>query len=90
LNRVSYTEFEIAGGASMTSKTQALLDEALKLPADERACLADLILDSLEPMVSRVEDAWADEVARRLKEIDSGLAAVIPWEDLWRQLRDQA
>jgi putative addiction module component (TIGR02574 family) len=74
----------------MTSKTQELLDEALKLPVEERACLADLLLDSLDPMLPKVEEAWADEVAKRLTEIDAGLAVLIPWEDLRRQLRDEA
>jgi len=39
-------------------------------------------------MLPEVEAAWAEEVARRLNEIDSGAAVLIPREDIRRQLWD--
>ncbi len=41
----------------------------------------------MNSMLPEIEAAWAEEVARRLKEIDSGSAILIPWEDVRRKLR---
>jgi putative addiction module component (TIGR02574 family) len=57
-----------------------LLEQALKLPAEERAALADSLLRSLEPpMDPDIDAAWRAEVARRVAELDAG-ASTIPWE----------
>jgi putative addiction module component (TIGR02574 family) len=56
-----------------------LLEEALKLPPDERAALADSLLRSLESSVDPVVDsAWRAEIARRVADLDAG-APTIPW-----------
>jgi putative addiction module component (TIGR02574 family) len=34
-----------------------------------------------------VEEAWKQEIARRLRELDSGSVKTIAWEDVRRQLR---
>jgi putative addiction module component (TIGR02574 family) len=34
-----------------------------------------------------VEEAWREEVRRRLEEIDSGAVQLIPWEEALRRLR---
>ena len=45
----------------------ALKEEALRMPAEQRAELADLLLDSLSPgEQSEVEKAWARESVDRL------------------------
>lgn len=64
--------------------------EALGLPLHQRARLAHELLLSLEdesleePEV--VERAWADEIKRRLKEIDSGTAKLYSWEAVRKDL----
>jgi putative addiction module component (TIGR02574 family) len=71
----------------MTKKAEALLHEALDLDERERAEMAAALLDSLEPPVDEheVEEAWREEVRRRIAAVDSGQAELIPWE----QVRDQ-
>jgi putative addiction module component (TIGR02574 family) len=65
-----------------------LLSEALQLPIEARAALADSLLDSLDSEVEAgAEDAWRDEICRRLQEIDSGAVKLIPWQDAQRRLR---
>ena len=65
-----------------------LLSEALHLPIEARAALADSLLDSLDAEVDpNAEEAWRDEMYRRLQEIDSGSVQLIPWHDAKRRLR---
>ena len=70
----------------MTHKAKELLDQALALTEEERAELAGALLESLEPTADAdVEGAWRREVARRVAELDSGVARTVPWE----QVRDE-
>ena len=60
-----------------------LFQEASQLPEAERAELAGRLLESLhgEPD-DDVEAAWAEEVERRVRQIDSGEVKTIPWEEV--------
>ncbi len=56
-------------------------------PESDRAALAGLLLESLEPPPGPyAEELWAVEEERRWKEIESGLAATIPWEEVRAKL----
>ena len=65
--------------------------EALELPMGERAQLAERLIASLDEEASEdlteVERAWAEEIARRMAEIDSGTAELIPAEQVFDELR---
>ena len=64
-----------------------LLAEALKLPKSARASLASSLLDSLDREVDEdAEQAWTDEIARRLKDLDSGNATTVPWSEARRKI----
>jgi putative addiction module component (TIGR02574 family) len=72
----------------MTQKSQAVLEEALKLTAHERAEVAEQLLASLdEGPDAEVERAWQEEVQRRLQQIDRGEVKPIPWEEVQKRLR---
>ncbi len=65
-----------------------LLKQALALPVDERAALANTLLDTLDgtnEFVS-VHEAWDAEVARRIEDLKAGNAVTVPWEELHREL----
>jgi putative addiction module component (TIGR02574 family) len=64
----------------MSTRVQAVEAEAMKLSAEERAQLADRLLASLSEDPA-TEEAWAVEVERRIAEIESGRAQVIPAAD---------
>lgn len=51
---------------SMSPEVSDLLKRALALPADERAALANTLLDSLEAPSQSVEEEWDNEVTRRM------------------------
>ena len=70
----------------MSPEVSDLLKRALSLPADERAALANALLDSLEPAQESIEEAWDKEVAHRMKDLDAGRAVTVPWEELRQQL----
>jgi putative addiction module component (TIGR02574 family) len=72
----------------MTQKSQVVLEEALKLTACERAEMAEQLIASLdEEPDSDVEQAWQEEVQRRLQQIERGEVKAIPWEEVQRRLR---
>jgi putative addiction module component (TIGR02574 family) len=72
----------------MSPEVSDLLKRALALSTDERAALANTLLDSLEtPAIDEsVEDAWDQEVARRIEALKTGHAVTVPWEQLRREL----
>jgi putative addiction module component (TIGR02574 family) len=70
----------------MSPEVSDLLKRALALSADERAALANTLLDSLEAADGSVQEAWDEEVARRMESLKAGKAMTVPWEDLHRQL----
>lgn len=71
----------------MTSEISDLLRRALALPVDERAALANTLLDSLETTTHQsVEDAWDEEVARRIQDLKAGRAVTVAREELHREL----
>ncbi len=71
----------------MSSSAEKLLDDALRLPPEARAALACRLLESLGTDVDEgAETAWAEEIGRRLKELDSGQVKPIPWAEARRQI----
>jgi putative addiction module component (TIGR02574 family) len=71
---------------AMRKKAEALLQQALELGDTERAELAGVLLESLEPPADTdVEQAWRAEVAHRLQQIEAGKAEFVPWD----QVRDR-
>ena len=73
--------------ASMPSKAQQVLREALALPPKARADIAGTLLRSLDAKEDAgVDAAWAVEVEHRLREVESGEAKLIPWVRVRRRL----
>ena len=75
----------------MTDQATRLLEEALRLPPEARAAIAGRLMESLDDHVDEdAEAAWAEEIARRLKEVDSGKLATIPWAEARRRILGEA
>ena len=59
-----------------------ILDEALRLPPEARAAIADSLLDSLDTAVDPdAEEAWGKELRERIRKLDSGESKAIPWAE---------
>ena len=65
----------------MARDLKELFSEAVDLSENDRATLAGLLLESLDPSPGPgVDRAWSDEIARRVEELDTGAVETIPWE----------
>lgn len=75
----------------MEPNLKEILSEAAKLPERDRATLAGLLIESLDPVLdSNVEAAWSEEIKRRVAEIEGGTADLVPWEEVRAELFGQA
>jgi putative addiction module component (TIGR02574 family) len=70
----------------MSPEVSDLPKRALALPVDERAALANVLLDSLEDAQKSVQAAWDQEVARRKQDLKAGKTVTVPWEELHQEL----
>ena len=72
---------------AMTRDVTELFREASELPEADRAELAGRLLETLhgEPD-AEVEAAWAEEIERRVRPLDSGEVKTIPWEEVRARL----
>jgi putative addiction module component (TIGR02574 family) len=71
----------------MSRDTAEILKEALALPAEARAALADSLLDSIDAEVDAdAEAAWQSEIQRRVAELDSKAVTTIPWAEVRSRL----
>lgn len=70
----------------MSPEVSELLKRALALSVDERAALANTLLDSLGDTTGSVQEAWDQEVARRIQDLKAGKTVTVPWEELRREL----
>ena len=67
-------------------KTSELLEQAISLPVEERASLADLILRCLNPPNSSIDRKWAAVAQRRLKELRSGKVKPVPGKEVFAKI----
>src|SRR6266704_6918645 len=71
----------------MARNLNELFREAAQLPERDRATLAGLLIETLDPGTEPdVEAAWSQEVARRVAELDAGTVETIPWEEVRAEL----
>jgi putative addiction module component (TIGR02574 family) len=86
-SRVEVVAFLQPYNSAMWKGPTELLKDALSLPPEGRAALADSLLESLgQEIAEGAEQTWLDEIQKRLHEIDSGGVAMIPWEETERRL----
>jgi putative addiction module component (TIGR02574 family) len=75
----------------MERNLKDVFQEAVQLPERDRATLAGLLIETLDPKSEPdVEAAWSAEIERRLTEIDAGTVELIPWEDVRAELFGQS
>ena len=64
-----------------------ILKDAMATPPELRAAVAGSLLESLDDQVDEgAEEAWKEEIARRLDDIDKGKVKLIPWATVRRRL----
>ena len=70
-------------------KIDALMNEIISLPTEERARMAEALLQSLNPQDESVTAAWLAVANRRRNEIASGQVQAIPVEQVCERIRQR-
>lgn len=71
----------------MNESTQQLYDQALRLSGSERAELAALLIESLDPEVdSEVHAAWDAEIENRVDQLDNDTVTAVSWLEARRMI----
>ena len=73
----------------MTKAPSKIVEQALALPPEARADLAEKLLSSLDSAEqSEIDRAWGEEAERRLAAIESGAEEVVDGAEIRKILRD--
>ena len=73
----------------MDTRVQRLVTEAMALPGESRARLAELLVESLEADdIGPIERAWITEAKRRRDDVRSGRVEPIEGEEALKHVRD--
>ncbi|MGE5155301.1 MAG: addiction module protein [Bdellovibrio bacteriovorus] len=71
----------------MAVSLEKLEEQAQQLMPQERAALAERLLESLHSALTDVEAAWAQEIEERVAALDRGDTAVHAAEDVFAEAR---
>jgi len=72
----------------MAAVSDRITEEALSLPAEARLKLVEDLLTSLNlPTRREIDRAWAQEVERRVDQVEAGEAEMVPGEEVFSRLR---
>jgi putative addiction module component (TIGR02574 family) len=73
----------------MARSSNALLDDALHLPEDERENLAWALLDSVDGGKDEgdIDAAWRAEIRRRVEALPGGHVGSRPWAEVEAEIR---
>lgn len=71
---------------SNMTMTRKLIEEALSLPAEERALVADSLLRSLNVPNTAIDANWTGVAKRRVKELRSGKVKPIPGDEVFSEV----
>ena len=66
--------------------TSQLIREAVSLPIEERALVADSVLRSINPSEASIDEHWAEEAENRLAELRAGLVEAVPGEQVFNKI----
>lgn len=71
----------------MSASLKQIEEQARALNAEERAKLAESMLESLHSPLADIEAAWAQEIEQRVAAFDRGEIPAYPAEDLFAEAR---
>ena len=71
----------------MTTQTMEILDVVDSLPIDMKLEIIDHLLESISPTNKDVDEAWKEEVERRIDEVESGEVKLIPLKEVRERFR---
>jgi putative addiction module component (TIGR02574 family) len=69
----------------MSALMEQVEREALSLPGEERARLAEKLWESLDDSGAPLSEAWVEEIERRRQEVRAGSAKPVPGAEVSRK-----
>lgn len=69
----------------MTAAVKHLLEEALRLAPEEREELVETLLSHTKPDEEWSKE-WEEEISRRMEDVRTGKAKLIPAEEVFRRM----
>jgi putative addiction module component (TIGR02574 family) len=69
----------------MSIEVQQILENALALPAVERAAIIESLLSSLDQPDVRIDEVWVEEAERRIAAYEAGRMKAIPADEVFRE-----
>ena len=77
-----YANGRTIGWTTLMTNANQIYEAAMQLPDDERVNLIARLLGSFDDARDAdADEAWRDEINRRLAELDSGEVTPIPWPE---------
>jgi len=70
-------------------RAKELMSMVESLPLDLKTQLIDRLLNSLNPSQKEIDELWAKEAERRVKEIRTGKVKVIDGEKVFRDIKER-
>ena len=75
----------------MDTQAEQVLQIALSLSADDRAEIAESLIQSLdEGRAAEIEAAWSEKIKRRIEQIDKGEVQFVPADEVTRGMRERS
>ena len=71
----------------MSSSLHKIEEQARSLPAEDRAKLAEFMLESLHTSVEEIEAAWSEEIALRIDAFEKGDIPAYSAEQVFAEAR---
>ena len=72
----------------MGTAADKIFEEALSLPADERAGLVEELIQSLNlPTQAEINRLWAEEAEPRVSQVQAGMVELVPGERVFAKIR---
>ena len=73
----------------MSSQTAELISMAESLPIEMRVEIVERLLESMRPNQKEIDDLWKIEIERRMAQIESGEAKLIPGDVVFAKIRER-
>jgi putative addiction module component (TIGR02574 family) len=67
-------------------KTADIMNELANLPVEERAFIADSLLQTLNHTQPEIEREWLEVAQQRLTEIEAGTVKTIPYNEVMSRI----
>ena len=73
----------------MSTTVEQLAEQAMSLPGESRARLADLLVESLDAdALTEIDKLWLSEAKRRRDEVRAGKVKTIPGDEALKSVRE--